>query len=300
MAQRRASSTSDHLTIAGLMALGLTSALVGALVVAPTLAPKRVAMASELLEKPAAPTSPAKSTLPDAGLGTAPRSDSTSPAAGSAPGDLPGVNDLGNGPEAGTGEDLPSAPTVSIRKPGELVGPPLPPGFKRLSAGTPADATDETASDRRKPRDEEKSVIPVAGALSSGEDPKGSSRRRPDLQEESTPSERRPEPASEPARPDGRKETVKPENDGANSEESVEGRRVYRVQSGKFNTREEAQKAQLELAKSGKGGFLVPAGDGFRLQLGVFKSRENAEKAAEAARAQSIMVDIRPERQAQR
>ncbi len=122
-----------------------------------------------------------------------------------------------------------------------------------------------------------------------------------DSERETTTSDRRDAdaaPGSERIEP-AKEGDTKP-NEGAEPEKSASRTRVYRVQSGKFNTREEAQKAQLELAKSGKGGFIVPAGDGFRLQLGVFRSRENAEKAAETARTQNIMARRAPRREERR
>lgn len=305
MAQRQASSTNDHLTIAGLLVLGLTSALVGALVVAPTLAPKRLAMASDLPEEVAKPAPTKKPVMTDAELramatlNTGANSPANGPAGAAetlGPGNVPGAN----GPDESLGNS-----SVTIRTPGEVVGPPLPPGYRRPESTTARETETVTSSDRRGSRDDEKSLLPENGTSKSDDEAdnpsSGRRRERRDSDGEPTASERRNgESTSSPERTEPGKEDEPKPGEGSEAERSAGRSRVYRVQSGKFNTREEAQKAQLELAKSGKGGFIVPSGDGYLLQLGVFRSRENAEKAADAARAQSIVVDVRPEREARR
>ncbi len=68
---------------------------------------------------------------------------------------------------------------------------------------------------------------------------------------------------------------------------------LYRVRIGQYATREEAGRARAELsAKSGASLTVVPVDGGYRLQLGAYRRRENAEKAAGELRGKSLNPEI--------
>lgn len=67
---------------------------------------------------------------------------------------------------------------------------------------------------------------------------------------------------------------------------------VYRVRVGRYKSRDEADKVRQALAKEGRKPSVFLVGDTYRVQVGAFRSKTNAEKIAEGLRSRSYLTEV--------
>lgn len=306
-------------TVLGLLVLGFSSALFGAMVVGPRLS-ERLSSGGSLGSSLSSPPPLPPARTPDTtALASSLGSDASQlpSETGQAEPQLAADDAGGSSGPATAAEGSLGIPGAAEPEHPPVEAPTLAAGDDRSAPTPEPPARPEVSPPTTVVRTEPERTVKVEERSGPVESRRRDTAERanPDRSPSENPAKRVRDPAAGPSeatppRRTARRETARPEgapvsrvDEGPARERpsepavvgaaTADGSKVFRVRSGRLRSREDAERLRDDLNKEkGRQAFIVRDGENYRVQLGVFSRRGNAEKVAESLKERKVETEI--------